>query len=102
MRILLTAFALTFALPAAAQTLPAQPHQPSGNPASHGSHRQHHDGQDHGQHHGQGAPAEQGCCAEADGNGRPDCCDRMGHDQHGTHGGQPAPAGQAPQAHQGH
>jgi len=78
MKIIVTAIALAFALPAAAQPAPAQhqghdQHQP-------GQHQpgQHQPGQHQpGQHQpGQHEQHRDGCCADRDGNGRMDCCDR--------------------------
>ena len=79
MKIITAAIALAFAMPAAAQTAPAGHHGQAGA--------------DHAQHarHGQQAPADsdsghaerqdhamcEGDCADRDGNGRMDCCDRM-------------------------
>ena len=61
MKYLVATLALAFAAPVAAQTAPAhQDHQ------QHGQHQQ-------GQHQGHG----DGCCADRNGNGRMDCCERM-------------------------
>ena len=91
MKIIVTAIALAFALPAAAQPATTQ-HQ------GHGQHQQGHDQHQQGQHQpGQHQPGQHeqhrdGCCADRDGNGRMDCCEqaegqRQGceHHQSGGH-----------------
>ena len=108
MKILVSAIALSFAVPAAAQTAPvAQPpqdhsqHQQPGNsaPAGHSGHAGHqiphgqHQGGEHGQHQGHAM----GCCADRNNNGRMDCCEHMA----GEHQAQPAQPAQ-PQAHDNH
>lgn len=82
MKILVTAMALVLAVPAAAQTAPAghqdhSQHQ-AGQHAEHAQHGQHQSGQhaQHGQHQA-GQHAASGCCADADGDGRMDCCENM-------------------------
>ena len=116
MKIFLTAIALAFALPAAAQTAPAAPqhqdhsqHQQQGG-AGHAGH-QSPQGQQHGGQHDQhqGHDMQGGCCADRNGNGRMDCCENMaaaeGRGGCQEHGGQPArqqPAQTQPQGHQNH
>ena len=109
MKIVITAMALVFALPAAAQTAPAPQHQDhqqhqgqaQAQPGQHqmAQHSQHQAGQQ-GQH--QGHDMRSGCCADRNNNGRMDCCENMAQDrnccQHGT-----TPAQQPqPQGHQNH
>lgn len=80
MKLIVGAIALAFAVPAAAQTAPAQmdhsQHQPSSHPASpaDGQHGGHHMPQG-GSH--EGHPMKDGCCADKDGNGKMDCCEKM-------------------------
>lgn len=83
MKLFIGAFALAFAVPAAAQTAPAQ--------ADHSAHSQHQPGNapaspDHSQHGGHQMPQDgsheghamkDGCCADKDGNGVMDCCEKM-------------------------
>lgn len=77
MRLVLGALALAFAVPAAAQTAPAKM-----------DHSQHHQGGHqspggHGDHHmpkgasHEGHSMKDGCCADKDGNGKMDCCEKM-------------------------
>ncbi len=81
MKIIVTALALAFAIPAAAQPASAQhqghdQHQ-QGQHGQHGQgqHGQHQQGQ-HGQHQqGQHDEHRGGCCQDGDGNGRMDCCE---------------------------
>ena len=77
--VLIAAIALVIASPAVAQTAPA-----TGQHAQHQNHAQH--GEDHAQH-GQsqaghdmhkGHDMKGDCCADKDGNGRMDCCEKMG------------------------
>ena len=79
MKIFVTAIALVFAIPAAAQTAPV--------PQQHQDHAQHGQMQ-HGQmQHDPAQPAGPGqhdghanmgdCCADRNGNGRMDCCENM-------------------------
>ena len=119
MKIFVSAIALAFAVPAAAQTAPAaQPHaahgqHQSGSAASSGQtgHAGHqmpanqHGGPD-GQH--QGHSMGGGCCADRNGNGRMDCCEGMAA---GAGGGccqgasarpQATQSPAQPQAHQNH
>ncbi|MGQ0558029.1 MAG: hypothetical protein ACT4OE_00320 [Sphingosinicella sp.] len=81
MKILLTAIALGFAVPAAAQPA-AQPQQ---------QHQQHQQGTPHGQHQGQGHSCA--CCADRNNNGRMDCCERMGQPAQPSAGGSTQPQG---------
>ena len=83
MKLLVAAIAVAFALPAAAQTAPAQmdhsahaQHQASKGPASPG-HTEHGDHQktQGGSH--EGHAMKDGCCADKDGNGKMDCCEKM-------------------------
>ena len=83
MKIIATAIALAFALPAAAaQPAPAghQGHdqQPQGQPAQgHQGHDGHGQGQHpQGGHQGGHQNHGDGCCADRDGNGRMDCCEQ--------------------------
>ena len=101
MKNLVTAIALAFALPAAAQTAPVAP-----QPAPHAQHQmgQHQMGQhqsgEHAQHQAQGSAG--GCCADRNGNGRMDCCEGMAQgDARQQRTPQPAPQPQ-PQTHQNH
>ena len=102
MKILMTAIALVIASPAVAQTAPAQAPE-------HGQHRQHGQGQHQGhapqpgQTPHQGHGEQGGCCADRNGNGRMDCCERMaaGSSCCAERTPQPAPAAQ-PQGHSGH
>lgn len=72
MKYVLVTLALALAAPAAAQTAP-DAHQ------GHGQHQQ--QGQQHDQHQqhqpGQTQGHGDGCCADRNGNGRMDCCERM-------------------------
>lgn len=84
MKIIVSAIALAFAMPAVAQNAP-QPQQQG--------HSQHHQGgaatdaqTDHSGHqmpagkphdHNQGHAMKDGCCADKDGNGKMDCCEKM-------------------------
>lgn len=103
MKIIVSAVALAFAMPAVAQTAPVQPqhldhsqHQP-GNAANapqveHAGHQMP-AGKPHDQH--QGHAMKDGCCADKDGNGKMDCCEKMA--------AKPKPDLPAqPQAHQNH
>lgn len=76
MKTFISALALVVASPALAQTAPAQPDQ------GHAQHQQHGQGDAQHQQHGQHQPGQHGegcaCCADRDGNGRMDCCERMG------------------------
>lgn len=77
MKIILGAIALAFAVPAAAQTAPAQmdhsQHQQNGSqtPSGHGYHHM----PKAGSH--EGHSMKDGCCADKDGNGKMDCCEKM-------------------------
>lgn len=85
MKLLVGAIALAFAVPAAAQTAPAaaqadhsahSKHQPKTIPTSdghaeHGSHQM-----PKGAAH-EGHAMKDGCCADKDGNGKMDCCEKM-------------------------
>ena len=75
MKIIITAIALAFALPAAAQPAPA--HQ-GHDQHQQGQHQQQgHDRHQQGQHEpGQHEQHRDGCCADRDGNGRMDCCEQ--------------------------
>lgn len=114
MKILMTAIAFVIAAPAAAQTAPAQQHQGHGQHQQHQGHGQHQQHQPapappgqqpqapHSQHQGPAAP-QGDCCADRNGNGRMDCCERMAQagDRRGCCAEQapaPAPAAQ-PQSH---
>ncbi|MGQ0590245.1 MAG: hypothetical protein ACT4N8_12065 [Sphingosinicella sp.] len=91
MKIIMTAIALAIAAPAMAQA-GAQPSH-----AQHQGNAQHqgHDQAQHGQHqgHGQHQQGHAGCCADRNGDGRMDCCERMAEagDRRGCC---PAPAAQ--------
>ena len=107
--LLMSACALAFAAPKAAQTAPnAQAHahaghaqhhatQPGTQPAAHAEHAQHQghggSGVDHSKH--------ANCCGDANGNGRMDCCEgaqaaqRLCCEEHAA-GGQPQSARPAP------
>ncbi|MGX7953529.1 hypothetical protein ACWPM1_13330 [Tsuneonella sp. HG249] len=83
MKLLVGAIALAFAMPAAAQSAPAQmdhsahaQHQTSNGPASSG-HTQHGDHQKPQGGSQEGHSMKDGCCADKDGNGKMDCCERM-------------------------
>ena len=110
MKIFVTAIALTFALPAAAQTAPAN------SPPAPATQHQDHSQMQHGQmQHGQNQAGEQeqhqghemadGCCADRNNNGRMDCCENMeqgrGDDCCGVHAGH-APAPAQPSGQQNH
>ena len=85
--IIIAAFSLVIASPAAAQTAPAaNPHQ--GHNMSqmqgHAGHAQHAQHSQHGQTQGsgqqgqhQGHNMQDGCCADRNNNGRMDCCENM-------------------------
>ena len=111
MKIVITAIALVFALPAAAQTAPAPQHQDHqqhqgqahAQPGQHQmtQHSQHQAGQQ-GQH--QGHDMRSGCCADRNNNGRMDCCENMAQGdgrECSDHGMTPAQQPQ-PQSHQNH
>ena len=89
MKYLVTAAALAIASPAFAQAAPAAGHQ------GHDQHQQNGQHQQHGQH--QPGQEHGDCCADRNGNGRMDCCERMEAGQSG--GSAPAPQ---PQGHSGH
>lgn len=80
MKLLIGAIALAFAVPAVAQTAPAQmdhsQHQAGSAPAApgHGDHGGHQMPQG-GSH--EGHSMKDGCCADKDGNGKMDCCEKM-------------------------
>ena len=83
MKIIVAAFALAIAFPAAAQNAPAQPqahdqHQPGrhGQQQGHDQHGVHQPG--HHEGHGDG------CCADRNNNGRMDCCEQGENGQHGS------------------
>jgi hypothetical protein len=106
MKYFLSAIALVIATPAAAQTAPAQDHQGPGQHQQHGQHQGHAQHQQHRQQGGQSGHAPQGdCCADRNGNGRMDCCERMAEagDRRGccAQPTPPAPAAQ-PQRPGGH
>ena len=80
MKLLIGAIAIAFAVPAAAQT-PAAQMDHTRHPASSGS-----AAQAHGEHAGhqmpqggshEGHAMKDGCCADKDGNGKMDCCEKM-------------------------
>lgn len=83
MKIIASAIALAFAVPVVAQTAPAQPQHPDHSQAAHAATAQ----APHAGHAGhQMPPAEgshkghamkDGCCADRDGNGKMDCCEKM-------------------------
>jgi opacity protein-like surface antigen len=75
-------------------TLPARPSQPQSHQGTSQGHAESHGAQvmDHGQ--------MSGCCRDANGNGKMDCCENMGAAMQNPAARQ-APAPQ-PQAHQGH
>lgn len=103
MKYFLSAIALVIATPAAAQTAPAQDHQGHAQHQQHGQHQGHAQHQQHQQQGGQPGHAPQGdCCADRNGNGRMDCCERTAEagDRRGCCA-QPAPAAQ-PQRPGGH
>lgn len=103
MKYVLVTLALALAAPAAAQTAP-DAHQGHGQhqQQGHQQHQQHQPGQTQG--HGDG------CCADRNGNGRMDCCERMaGQSGDGcaccetmSQAGQRQPAPAQPQGHQNH
>jgi hypothetical protein len=66
MKLFVSAFALAFAVPAAAQTAAAQP-----APPEHAGHQM-----PQGKQH-DGHAMKDGCCADKDGNGKMDCCEKM-------------------------
>lgn len=83
MKILISATAMAFAVPAAAQAAPAgqsqqQPSLPQGTSAQagHGNHAGHRvpegSRHDHDKSHAMGE-----CCADKNGDGRMDCCEKM-------------------------
>jgi hypothetical protein len=80
MKFVIGAIALAFAVPAAAQTAPAQmdhsQHEPNGTQGSpaHSGHGDHH--MPKGGSH-EGHSMKDGCCADKDGNGKMDCCEKM-------------------------
>lgn len=77
-QLLIAAVALVIAVPAAAQTAPAQPAQDHSrhNMQGHAEHAQH--GQPQGGQQGQPPGHAMGdCCADRNGNGRMDCCESM-------------------------
>jgi hypothetical protein len=75
MKIIVAAFALAIAFPAAAQTAPAQSSTPDQHHPDHHGQQQGHD--QHGQHHpGQHEGHGDGCCADRANNGRMDCCEQ--------------------------
>jgi opacity protein-like surface antigen len=87
MKMLISAIALAFALPAAAQAAPAvqsqqQPSQQQGTAghAEHSNHAGHQmpKGSQQDEHKGH---AMGGCCADKNGNGRMDCCEKMAADK---------------------
>lgn len=89
MKILVAAMALAVAFPAAAQTAPAQ-HPVGHQAAGHDTHGGHSAQAGHGEHQAQGAH-QGGCCADRDGNGRMDCCERgMCAEHRQTPGAQPS------------
>lgn len=112
MKIIASAIALAFALPAAAQTAPAQQqdhaqHEQHGTAAKapHADHAGHQmpmgnpgDGQKD-QH--QGHAMKDGCCADKDGNGKMDCCEKMAANKGGEAAAKPKAEQQA-EAHQKH
>lgn len=84
MKLLLAAAAFAVAAPAAAQAAPAAPTQGAGQ-------HQGMQGMDHSQHgrgQHQGHDMKDGCCADKDGNGKMDCCEKKD--------GQPQAAPRAP------
>lgn len=115
MKIIASAIALAFALPAVAQTAPAQHqdhsrHQQHGSPANapvadHAGHQmpmgKPSDGQPD-QH--QGHAMKDGCCADKDGNGKMDCCEKMAANKRGDAAAKPKADQHSaqPQAHQNH
>jgi hypothetical protein len=73
MKIFVTALALAFAVPAAAQDAPA--------PETHQNHAQH---QQHGQHQPGQQPGRHCCCCDGPAQRPADCCDEHeGHEAHG-------------------
>lgn len=108
MKILTAAFALAFAIPAAAQTPPAGQHQDHAQhqrqgSGAHDAHQGHQPGGQHDQH--QGHDMGSGCCADRNGNGRMDCCEAMAAGGNCCHERDAQPAQRQPgqpQAHQNH
>ncbi len=111
MKIIISAVALAIATSVVAQTPPAQPqHQDHPQHQSHGAAQT--PQADHSVHHDQhkGHAMEGGCCADKDGNGKMDCCEKMsaGKGGGGCCGKDPAAKPKAseqpaqPQAHQNH
>ncbi|MFK4793881.1 hypothetical protein [Sphingobium sp. ZW T5_29] len=82
MKILISVIALAFAVPAAAQAAPAVHSQQRGTSgqAEHGDHAGHQmpTGSQHDEHKGH---AMGGCCADKNGDGRMDCCEKMAADK---------------------
>jgi hypothetical protein len=86
MKMICTAIALAFALPASAQNAQPAPaampgHAAMQHPAGH-EHAAHGQPQpapsgDHSQHQGHAMAAGDDCCADRDGDGRMDCCQNM-------------------------
>jgi hypothetical protein len=80
MKLLIGAIALACAVPAAAQTAPAQmehsQHQ-AGSARAPNAHAEHsgHQMPQSGSH--EGHSMKDGCCADKDGNGKMDCCEEM-------------------------
>ena len=72
MKLFIGAFALAFAVPAAAQPAPAQT---APVPGDHSGHAEHHSGAAQASH--EGHAMKDGCCADKDGNGKMDCCEKM-------------------------
>jgi opacity protein-like surface antigen len=86
MKIFISAIALAVAVPAAAQAAPAaqsqqqQQQQGTAGRAGHDSHAGHQmpQGSHHDQHKGH---AISGCCADKNGDGTMDCCEKMAADK---------------------
>ena len=120
MKIIVSAIALALAMPAAAQTAPAeQPRlvhsqhqqQPTAGHSGHAGHAGHQmpAGQQQGAEPGQQQGHAMGgdCCADRNGNGRMDCCENMaagagGGCCQGRGGGAGQQQSAQPQAHQNH
>ena len=111
MKIIIGAIALSIAMPAAAQTAPAHSahqdhsqHQSRGAAAAtpqdpHSGHQMPADTSKKGEHdQHKGHAMKDGCCADKDGNGKMDCCEKMGASTKPKTGEQAA----QPQAHDQH
>lgn len=104
MKIIMTAMALAFALPAAAQTQSAPAEHQGHAGMDHAAHAQHQQGRSQdGQSDGHKEHAmKDGCCADRNGNGRMDCCEGAEGDRPGCCKEQPGKRATQPQSHQDH